>query len=439
MIVDGTITGTDIADGSVATAELANGAVTNVKLAADTARLNMLANGGMEIWQRGNGPFASNNTLTADRWTVQIGATASVTRETTTTDGGGVSAKIVTSGAGTTYLGQKLEGFAELGSRTLTMSARVHASVASAVRLNLQTNGANNNYSSYHPGGSTWQTLTVTATVPASPTRIDAYIQFDLAVTAYIDNIMLVVGAVAADYVPLHQGDDWGRCLRYYEQIGWPGANDFTVSGHCSGAGQAWYQYAPFKEMKMTTPTVTKIGTWTVNNCGQPAPSSATPVGFQWNMTSVATGAFFVQNITANSQFVAEANPCAFDRSTSPPLMGCGNTFTMTRAGGARRARPATVTYGENLTARRTNDCWCRARSPTAVRYRPGGRWRCRRADGPSMHVEGDGAARGRCRRGHPCPPKTRSPGQGACGRDRPSNAGCSTTAIAALSGRAND
>src|SRR5499427_6610596 len=87
MIADGTIQGADIAtgaitttqiaDGTIATADLANAAVTNAKLGTDTARLNLLTNGGFEIWQRGNGPFTATGVYGPDRW--QLGITGTDT------------------------------------------------------------------------------------------------------------------------------------------------------------------------------------------------------------------------------------------------------------------------------------------------------------------------------------------------------------------------
>src|SRR5215468_5934538 len=87
MIADGTITGTDIAsgtitttqiqDGTIATADLANAAVTNAKLGTDTARLNLLTNGGFEIWQRGAAGFTATGIYSADRWYNGLGGTSS--------------------------------------------------------------------------------------------------------------------------------------------------------------------------------------------------------------------------------------------------------------------------------------------------------------------------------------------------------------------------
>ena len=77
-----------IVNGSIATADLADASVTNAKLAADTARANLLTNGGFEIWQRGNGPFTAAGAYHADRWTINIisSDTFSVSRDTTNID-----------------------------------------------------------------------------------------------------------------------------------------------------------------------------------------------------------------------------------------------------------------------------------------------------------------------------------------------------------------
>src|SRR5499427_4015779 len=98
-ITDGTVTSAKIQDGTIATADLANNAVTNAKLGTDTARLNLLTNGGFEIWQRGNGPFTTAGTaLSADRWaSLSSGApTVSVSRNTANVDSSSAACAAVT-------------------------------------------------------------------------------------------------------------------------------------------------------------------------------------------------------------------------------------------------------------------------------------------------------------------------------------------------------
>src|SRR5215471_604311 len=134
MIADGTITGTDIAsgtitttqiqDGTIATADLANAAVTNAKLGTDTARMSLLVNGGFEVWQRGNGPFSTQNAFGPDRWTTSFAGTDTINsaREAITVDAPSLYAAKITfvlgTGAGGSGVFQKVEDHIQLRGRT---------------------------------------------------------------------------------------------------------------------------------------------------------------------------------------------------------------------------------------------------------------------------------------------------------------------------------
>src|SRR5262245_5535438 len=169
----GSIDSSKILDGSIATADIANQAVTNAKLGTDTARLNLLTNGGFEIWQRGNGPFTASGAWLADRWVIGLAGsdTLSISRDSANAD----------TSVGSTYCaactftlsgGAGASGFFQLikqadghqvANRTLTFSARVRTNTANAVRLGFH-NGSAWSYSSFHSGGGTYETLSVTAT-----------------------------------------------------------------------------------------------------------------------------------------------------------------------------------------------------------------------------------------------------------------------------------
>src|SRR5215471_11335382 len=115
-ITDGTVTSAKIQDGTIATADLANQSVTNAKLGTDTARLNLLTNGGFEIWQRGNGPFTASNAFAADRWRIGLAGsdTLSVSRDGANVDAGlgsqwdAVCTFTLSGGAGSTNLTQHI-------------------------------------------------------------------------------------------------------------------------------------------------------------------------------------------------------------------------------------------------------------------------------------------------------------------------------------------
>src|SRR5262252_9445345 len=229
-ITDGTVTSAKIQDGTIATADLANNAVTNAKLGTDTARLNLLTNGGFEIWHRGNGPFTVASAWTADRWAMQLAGTDtySISRDTANVDVGSAACAAVTftlgTGAGGTqfYQGNLTDFVGSLNGLTLSLSVRVKTATANAVRIginNYYSSTSHFTYSTYHTGSGAYQTLTVTATLTPAPTIVQLCVFFAASCTAYLDNAMLVVGSVAADYAPLHPADDLARCLRYYEKI----------------------------------------------------------------------------------------------------------------------------------------------------------------------------------------------------------------------------
>lgn len=307
----GSITSGMIADGTIVAADLANGAVTNAKLASDTARLNLLTNGGMEVWQRGNGPLTGNPGYTADRWQAYGAASISVTRDTANVDIGSAAcaAVVVSSLAGGPAFYQQVKE-SGLAGRIVSASARVKTSTANAVRLSIGADGSSpaTVYSNYHSGSGAYETLTVVGYVPsASATYVQITLAFAVTATAYIDNATLVVGSVAADYAPLHPADDLARCLRYYEQIGDGG--DVFLRAPASGAGQVFAQTINYKVRKAVNPTVTKFGTWSVSNTGQPSNGGSSQNSMALQMTSNAAGDTYVFNNAGPSGFTLEANP----------------------------------------------------------------------------------------------------------------------------------
>jgi len=69
--------------------------------------------------------------------------------------------------------------------------------------------------------------------------------------------------------------------------------------------------YIPFKTWKPVNPTITKNGTWTVANCGQPAVAgnSGAQDGVSILLTAAATGTVGLVNNASNANFTIEANP----------------------------------------------------------------------------------------------------------------------------------
>lgn len=277
-------------------------------LIALAGQQNLLTNPGLEVWQRGVGPFTANLAYTADRWQISLGtsSTCSVTKETTTVDAGSVaSLKAVYVHSALSSLRQKLEDVAQLRGKTVTFAARVHASVGAAVRLGIEVTGGTAAYSAYHPGGGVWQTLEVTIAVPSGATAVHVHCYLEAGVTVYLDNAVLVIGGAAPVYVPFHPEDDLGRCQRYYEVMG-EGTSAYTISGIATGATQTIYLTIPYKVRKAVIPTISRTVNGTLSNTGNAfLPDVIGVDAVRGNIVSTAAGVFW------NSGFVlvAEANP----------------------------------------------------------------------------------------------------------------------------------
>jgi hypothetical protein len=283
------------------------------------ANSNLLTNGGMELWQRGNGPYTANGAYTADRWVIGLNGTdaISVSRDTTHVDSGSLTCAACTYTAGSganTVLWQVLKSSEgqQIAGRTLAVSIRVNANAANAVRVvTTGDGGSTTTYSSYHPGGSTYQTLTVTCTCTGTQTFLYVGVQFTASCTAYVDNAMLVVGSQPADYIPLTPADDLARCLRYYEHANPENGNAaFIASMNATAAAQNLRGVYFYKAAKAVTPTTTLVGTWTINLLSsQPGMSMTNTRQCFLSAQSSAAGDCYFYCASAGNDLVAEANP----------------------------------------------------------------------------------------------------------------------------------
>lgn len=148
---------------------------------------NLLKNGDFESWS--NGPA-----LPPDGW-VFIGAGASVAQEAAITTTGSYSAKITRNGSDC-YINHILTNYQDYAGKQVTMLCNVYATVANRARLHLWDGEFQ--YSAYHPGDSTWRTLSATKTVKAAPAGLEQKCIIDTAdTTAYFDAAMFVVGAIS--------------------------------------------------------------------------------------------------------------------------------------------------------------------------------------------------------------------------------------------------
>jgi hypothetical protein len=299
--------------GALITTTPADASITNAKLGPDVARANLLTNGGFEQWQRGvtfSNP--ASGAWTADRWQTSLngGSAFPVFQQDTVNVDASSHYAVACSytHVGQSFLFQKLEDLWQLRGRTLTLSFRIRCNTANAVRAFFQLDGSTNTYSVFHSGGNTYETLTVSLAIPTGTTSIAVGVAFNASVSAaYLDNANLVVGSQAADYAPLHPADDLARCLRYYEILGGDANLDIYIVQNATGGAQNLGAPLSFASKKAVLPTFTKVGTWGVNNCGQPSVAGSRSTA-QLLATSTAAGLMTFNTTGTSTYITAEAN-----------------------------------------------------------------------------------------------------------------------------------
>jgi hypothetical protein len=211
--------------------------------------------------------------------------------------------------ANSVHIVQKIENFRELRGRAISVSFRVKAAAAATAQIvwfdGIAGGGA------WQLGPSTaittnYQTLTLTFTPSVSATAAYVSLAFLTVTTFYVDNAMLVVGAVPADYAPLHPADDLARCLRYYEIIA-ESAQGMSWGGYGT-AGMGVQVTFLYRARKPLTPTITKGAAWSLVNCSQPSQGTAGADSCYFATTVTAAGAYQFYNGSANA-LILEANP----------------------------------------------------------------------------------------------------------------------------------
>jgi len=309
----------NLANNSVQGAALVDAGVPNAKLGPDVARANQLVNGGFDWWQRGAGPFSTNNVYTADRWLASMGAggTFSISQDQVNVDIGSPAALAwtYTHGGTLSTVFQKLESAVAFRSRTITFSVRVRTSTANAVRAFVTPSVTGQQFSTYHSGGGTYETLSLTVTVASNETQILVGVATSNSCTAYLDNANLVVGSQAANYVPLPTADDFNRCLRYYEVFDQPG---LWLAGMAIGSPTVYF-VLPYKA-KAVTPTlnfsapgnyqaVTASGGSTALTAISATHAGLNSGGVQGSVSGLTQGNATILLGTAGGTISVEANP----------------------------------------------------------------------------------------------------------------------------------
>lgn len=303
---------------------LTSSPLTSADIDASLPRQNLLVNGGFEVWQRGTSFAAmATSAYACDRWQYNKGGTSALTttQETSIIDTASrYSAKLVyTHNAGSTFF-QKLEDPYQLRGLTLTVSMKVRSNTASAVRLRIDDSAGQGTAGSYHTGGSTFETLTATKVINSGATAVEIAVELNASATIYLDNAMLIIGTVAATYVPALAADELVRCQRYYEVWGGLAFERFGAGfNYSTTAGVAM---AAFRE-KYGVPSVTftAANTFAVNDvsgasvaCSAIAAANVTTRNFEMDITVasglVAGNAIHVYaNNSTSARITFESNP----------------------------------------------------------------------------------------------------------------------------------
>ena len=246
------------------------------------APVNIVDNGGMEIWQRGSTfTNAVSGAYSADRWKQAGNTTAHViSQDSTFVDSGQYSFKwnITSTTGASIYQQETIENYQAYLGKTVTLSMRIKATAPIQIWL---TDGLVATYSASHPGDNQWHTISITATISNSATALGTAFGFSTISTStgtyYIDSIMLVNGSTAATFVPTHPAVDLTRCQRYYETYG-AGAPPICGVPYNNAAGtQAICDLnLPYKVTKRVNPALTITMTQVIDNV--PAPGANTPV-----------------------------------------------------------------------------------------------------------------------------------------------------------------
>ena len=288
-----------------------------ISKATGLARRNQLVNGGLEIWQRGAGPFTLHTLHGPDRWQLYLPAgTTSVSRDTANIEmgsGAGACAAVTIaapfSPANGVYQLVTESALNHLAGLTVSLSVRIKCSQASSVRVGVQSNRAASlptTWSSYHTGGGAWETLTTTLAIAAGTAGVTIWVLGAVAGTWYMDNAMLVVGPQANDFVPMHPADDLARCLRYYETF----TNAMVAGVEQRRSPKPYIVTLPFRQIKPVTATATLVAAFAnVNVTGNASVRRECGESYQNNVrlgvVSTAAGTFY----SSPALTILEANP----------------------------------------------------------------------------------------------------------------------------------
>lgn len=273
--------------------------------------VNILDNGGFEIWQRGTS-FASistNNVYTADRWCSDIssGAVMTISQNSANVDSGSFSMdmNITTVGTGSASMKQLIENYADFFGKTVTCSIRVKTSLT-GFHIELFDGVGGVTAGASHSGSGNFETITCTRTISASATSFRIYFGWPSQPPSstghsYIDSAMLTVSSAPVSFIPINPEVDLARCQRFYHRLGGNISGEYlcNVLAYTTSNYLGAYQY-PVRMRIAPTITVTNGSSFQVQanqSIGAKTTTDVTP-----NTTSPMTTA--IQGDIGTASFV---------------------------------------------------------------------------------------------------------------------------------------
>ena len=301
---------------------------------------NAAINGNFDIWQRGTSFTASD--YGADRWIHgRVGTTHSVTRESFTLGQTAVPGEpeffcrtVVTSVAGAgnyAALFQRIENVRTFAGQQVTVSFWAKADATKNISVEVsQDFGAGGSPSAIVNSigvtkvsiGTSWQKVTVTATIPSisgktlgtdGNSNIVSGIWFDAGSnfnartatlgqqsgTFDIAQVQIEPGPVATPFERRPVGVELSLCQRYFYKTD----KGFSLQGNTGGAGANTYSNITHPVTMRASPTASATFTGGVNNQSQSA--TASPQAFTIQLVSNASGDYAVVYALGNT-FSAE-------------------------------------------------------------------------------------------------------------------------------------
>jgi hypothetical protein len=125
--------------------------------------------------------------------------------------------------------------------------------------------------------------------------------------TFYITGVQLEAGTTASPFEYRQYGTELALCQRYYEIIA-PVQSSFLISVNATGASQEFEFLVKYLVLKRTTPTVTRVGTWTDSNSSGVTPVVVGSDLFSLALFSNASGRCYTYNNgSSNASFTVSA------------------------------------------------------------------------------------------------------------------------------------